>query len=212
MIWFGHLQDLATEIILTLGQAFEVAYQLVLREGSFILPETSKKQEPAAAAAEKKREPPEVDAVKSENTPAVVAAPTGEKAAEAASATATPVKATEAPRRSGKPPELPPKPKLILSQNHIKNPSGSVSGTPSETVSETGARSLKSSQNYNHARSYSAIDCALSRPRKVLTENRLQSESNLAGLQTSKMPSMPSSVSIASSGSGRAPLAAKDEL
>jgi len=33
------LQDLASEIILTLGQAFEVAYQLALRDGITTTPE-----------------------------------------------------------------------------------------------------------------------------------------------------------------------------
>ena len=95
-------QDLATEIILTLGQAFEVAYQLFLRDQDHqrSQPCDSQCQLPVSQVRTSGVEPPApVPAV-----PATPAAPV--------------VKATgERPAIAAKPTNLPPKPKLGLVEN-----------------------------------------------------------------------------------------------
>jgi hypothetical protein len=77
-----------------------------------------------------------------------------------------------------------------------------------------------SNHSISHARSHSSVDGmpVSSGAASAMTETRLLSESNLASLQASNRPtnatmiSLSSSASISSTGSGRAPLAAKDEL
>lgn len=97
-----------------------------------------------------------------------------------------------------KPTVLPPKPKLGTALLHQR----------------------PGSQGISHARSHSSVDGmpVASGAASAMIETRLHSESNLASLQTSNRPtnatmiSHPSSTSVSSIGSGRAPLAAKDEL
>ena len=111
-----------------------------------------------------------------------------------------PTVAADPTRKIGpKPTVLPPKPKL---------------GTILFKQRPTGSNSI------SHARSHSSVDGVLgssSGASSAMIETRLLSESNLASLQgsnrpTSTMASHPSTTSVTSTGSGRAPLAAKDEL
>ena len=155
-------KDLATEVILTLGQAFEVAYQLVLRE------DMAASLSPLHISSQKKKKPV--------GTPAVV-------------------KPSEPVRKIGpKPTVLPPKPKLGTALLNKRPPGASV--------------------GISHARSHSSVDRVLSSSTGGggMTETRLQSESNLASLQAASNGGIPTSSSVTSMSSSRAPLAAKDEL
>lgn len=153
-------------MILTLGQAFEVAYQLVLREDLVCSPVLSK----APVGTSQPTAPTSIT-----NQPSLSAAPQATPAAPGGTSKTK-------PRPIGpKPTVLPPKPKL---------------GT-----------ALLHSKTSQHARSHSSIDAMA---KKTIADARLQSESNLAGLAAAANTS--SSVSVSSNGSGRAPLAAKDEL
>ena len=183
---------------MTLGQAFEVAYQLVLREDIYPAIGHQQQEEPLQQLQqqqEEQRQPQQ----EQQQQPAPLVLPNPEKLLEedkerkvSLTSDATVI---AAPRKGGKPPELPPKPKfvgtaLLNHKNFMEN------------------SNLRNSTVNNHTQSNSSI----SGSSKTLVDNRLRSESNLASLQASKLPSMPSSMSISSTGSGRAPLAAKDEL
>ncbi len=119
-----------------------------------------------------------------------------------------------------KPTVLPPKPKLgtaLFNQQRSSSSSSSAGGGGGG-----GGNSI------SHARSHSSVDgvpTASSGAASAMVETRLLSESNLSSLQASRQPpnmnpggssaamiSAPSSASVSSTGSGRAPLAAKDEL
>lgn len=165
-------QDLATEIILTLGQAFEVAYQLVLREGDLF----------------------GATGLPSQPVPSNGGAPSHPKpdAAEPSSQKPPEANPTPAPRKLGPKPTVLPKPKLgtaVLGQQK------SVGG-----------------KNLSHSRSHTSVDTL---PERSMHDARLQSDSNLVGLSKPAprgVSTSASAASVASSGSGRAPLAAKDEL
>lgn len=152
-------------MILTLGQAFEVAYQLVLREdlcsAPFAASNTPPSHHPVPAVQPKSSQPSQAN-----NKPQIAEKPSK----------------TNKPAVAPKPTVLP-KPKL---------------GT-----------ALLQSKHNQHAKSQSNID----RKSSVgggLADARLQSESNLASLTANKQQAvLTSSVSVSS---GRAPLAAKDEL
>ncbi|KAK4014538.1 hypothetical protein OUZ56_027060 [Daphnia magna] len=211
--------DLATEVILTLGQAFEVAYQLVLRQEVYspCKEDSSQPTVPALLNPPVQRSPSPLAIPVLSNSSATVTIP---PAIEVATAVAQP--AAVAPivtsiaatnnkpagvgryvvdpnRKIGpKPTVLPPKPKLGTALLH-QRPGG---------------------QGISHARSHSSVDGmpVASGAASAMIETRLHSESNLASLQASNRPtnatmiSHPSSTSVSSIGSGRAPLAAKDEL
>jgi hypothetical protein len=204
-------QDLATEVILTLGQAFEVAYQLVLRQEIYS-PSSENSSQPSVPAPlnkapvqQRSSSPPLAEPVLS--TPKAieaVAVPAAVNPAAPSAVSATNNKpagrfVVDPARKIGpKPTVLPPKPKLgtaLLNQR-------------------------PSSHGISHARSHSSVDGmpVASGAASAMMETRLLSESNLASLQASNRPtiatmiSLPSSASISSTGSGRAPLAAKDEL
>jgi len=149
-------------VILTLGQAFEVAYQLVLREdlcsAPFAASNTPPSHHPVPAVQPKSSQPPPMA-----NKPQISEKPK-----------------TTKPAVAPKPAVLP-KPKL---------------GT-----------ALLQSKHNQHAKSQSNIDRKSSGG--GLADARLQSESNLASLTTKQQAILTSSVSVSS---GRAPLAAKDEL
>jgi hypothetical protein len=208
-------QDLATEVILTLGQAFEVAYQLVLRQEIYS-PSSENSSQPSVAAPlnnapvqQRSSSPPlAVPVLSTSTTPPktteAVAIPAAVNPAAPSAVSATNNKpagrfVVDPARKIGpKPTVLPPKPKLgtaLLNQR-------------------------PSSHGISHARSHSSVDGmpVASGAASAMTETRLLSESNLASLQASNRPtiatmiSLPSSASISSTGSGRAPLAAKDEL
>lgn len=195
-------QDLATEVILTLGQAFEVAYQLVLRQ------EMTNPSNDHESSQLKSNCQSNVQTPSAINAP-VPTAVTSPVAPEPAVTTVNnnnkvigvrPTVAADPTRKIGpKPTVLPPKPKL---------------GTILFKQRPTGSNSI------SHARSHSSVDGVLgssSGASSAMIETRLLSESNLASLQgsnrpTSTMASHPSTTSVTSTGSGRAPLAAKDEL
>ncbi|XP_046655890.1 ankyrin repeat and SAM domain-containing protein 1A-like [Daphnia pulicaria] len=206
-----HSMDLATEVILTLGQAFEVAYQLVLRQEIYS-PSSENSSQPSVPAPlnkapvqQRSSSPPLAEPVLS--TPKAieaVAVPAAVNPAAPSAVSATNNKpagrfVVDPARKIGpKPTVLPPKPKLgtaLLNQR-------------------------PSSHGISHARSHSSVDGmpVASGAASAMMETRLLSESNLASLQASNRPtiatmiSLPSSASISSTGSGRAPLAAKDEL
>jgi hypothetical protein len=208
-------QDLATEVILTLGQAFEVAYQLVLRQEIYS-PSSENSSQPSVAAPlnnapvqQRSSSPPlAVPVLSTSTTPPktteAVAIPAAVNPAAPSAVSATNNKpagrfVVDPARKIGpKPTVLPPKPKLgtaLLNQR-------------------------PSSHGISHARSHSSVDGmpVASGAASAMMETRLLSESNLASLQASNRPtiatmiSLPSSASISSTGSGRAPLAAKDEL
>jgi len=193
------LQDLATEVILTLGQAFEVAYQLVLHEDMAASLSPLHSSSPLITSQHKTVTnniiPLQQQQQQQTSTPAETAAaapPTNAKPSE-------PVRKVIGP----KPTVLPPKPKLGTALLNKRPPPGVVGIT--------------------HARSHSSVDRVLStstNKTSAMAETRLQSESNLASLQASvangallPMSSSVASISSRSSNeSARAPLAAKDEL
>ena len=193
------LQDLATEVILTLGQAFEVAYQLVLHEDMAASLSPLHSSSPLITSQHKTVTnniiPLQQQQQQQTSTPAEAAAaapPANAKPSE-------PVRKVIGP----KPTVLPPKPKLGTALLNKRPPPGAVGIT--------------------HARSHSSVDRVLStstNKTSAMAETRLQSESNLASLQASvangailPMSSSVASISSRSSNeSARAPLAAKDEL
>ncbi|XP_057381430.1 ankyrin repeat and SAM domain-containing protein 1A-like [Daphnia carinata] len=216
-----HSMDLATEVILTLGQAFEVAYQLVLRQEvcSPCKEDSSQPTVPALLNSPVQRSPSPlvVPVLSNSSATTAVTIPPAVKVTTAVAQppTVTPIATSTAAtnnkpagvgryvvdpnRKIGpKPTVLPPKPKLGTALLHQRP------GT----------------QGISHARSHSSVDCmpVASGAASAMIETRLQSESNLASLQASNRPtnatmiSHPSSTSVSSIGSGRAPLAAKDEL
>ena len=202
LVWH---QDLATEVILTLGQAFEVAYQLVLRQeiysptcngdSSQLIPTNATPLcvvplspaptvAPVVPAAE-----PVVGAAANNNKKPVIAA--------------KPLVLDPGRKIGPKPTVLPPKPKLGTTLFNQQRPGSG------------------GSNSISHARSHSSVDGvpASSGAASAMVETRLLSESNLASLQArpvtnapASMISAPSTASVSSTGSGRAPLAAKDEL
>lgn len=201
-------QDLATEIILTLGQAFEVAYQLVLREDVLFSP-SSVPSQPVAVPLN----PPMASAGQ-------VVSPSSASTSKPVLPATSPVSQQQQPRpvtadnnatpncrKIGPKPFVLPKPKLgtaVLGQQR----SASTAAPPP---------SASAGKNLIHSRSHTSVDTL---PDRSIHDARLQSESNLAGLQAAKATSAKvagistsaSTTSMTSTGSGRAPLAAKDEL
>ena len=195
------LQDLATEVILTLGQAFEVAYQLVLHEDMAASLSPLHSSSPLITS-QHKTVTNNIIPLQQQQQQQQTSTP-----AEAAAAAAPPANAkpSEPVRKviGPKPTVLPPKPKLGTALLNKRPPPGAVGIT--------------------HARSHSSVDRVLStstNKTSAMAETRLQSESNLASLQASvangailPMSSSVASISSRSSNeSARAPLAAKDEL
>jgi len=175
-----------------------VAYQLVLRDD--IYPATSHNRQ---QQQEQVQQPPQQKEQQQQQSleqylPSPTTAPIPEKLVEENERNKTSqdsaAAVVTAPRKGGKPPELPPKPKFTsaMLSNH-------------KNFMDNSNLRKNSANNYSRSNSVNYGS-------KTLVNNRLHSESNLASLQATKLPSMPSSVSISSTGSGRAPLAAKDEL
>lgn len=209
---------MATEIILTLGQAFEVAYQLVLRQEIY---------SPCNGVSSQSYTAPSIVPAAAPAPTLPVAVPANETVAPAAPAVnnnnnnngkpviaAKPTALDPARKIGPKPTVLPPKPKLGTALFNQQRSSSSSGG---------GGNSI------SHARSHSSVDgvpSASSGAASAMVETRLLSESNLSSLQvasrqppnnstgggTGAMISALSSASVSSTGSGRAPLAAKDEL
>lgn len=179
---------MATEIILTLGQAFEVAYQLVLFHE--VRSETSQQCQISDSRAERR------DSEQSAPTPGIAAAkqaPVDEPVQRAtddsdkkASCSDVPVKKTSI---GPKPAILPPKPKLSAYQ-----------ARPHQSIDKT-----KAAFNNSHTRSYSTTDCTLLQSTcSTAIENKQQSESDLLKYQESAKSQ--------TCDSPRAPLAAEEEL
>jgi hypothetical protein len=185
---------LATEVILTLGQAFEVAYQLVLHEDM------------TASLSPLHSSSPQIASQHMTVTNNIATTQQQQTSTPTATAPAA-AKPSETVRKIGpKPTVLPPKPKLGTALLN-KRPPGAV-----------GITHARSHSSVDRVLSPSGSCSTVNKTISAMAETRLQSESNLASLQASvangllPMSSSVASISSSSNESARAPLAAKDEL
>jgi hypothetical protein len=217
-------QDLATEVILTLGQAFEVAYQLVLRQEIYSPSNENSSQSSFPAplnppVQQRSSSPLSVPELSTSSTTAVVTQPNNNAAEEAAVAVVPVAVIPTAPSTAATNNKPPGVGRFIVDPARKIGPKPTVL-PPKPKLGTTLLNQRPSNHSISHARSHSSVDGmpVSSGAASAMTETRLLSESNLASLQASNRPtnatmiSLSSSASISSTGSGRAPLAAKDEL